>query len=74
MTKTPAPNPRHFARLGLPHGAAVEQCYAAFERLNARYDPRQHPEHQVWAICHQNDLDEALALIVDAERLGEVAA
>ena len=64
------PTARTYAVLGLPHGAAVERCIEAFERLEARYDPRRHPDHQVWAICHQNDLDEALALIVDAARWG----
>ncbi len=68
---TPTPTARTYAVLGLPHGAAVERCVAAFERLVADYDPRRHPNHQVWAICHQNDLDEALALIVDAARWGE---
>lgn len=65
---------RHYAVLGLRHGEAVERCIEAFERLDKRYDPRKHPEHVVWAICHQNDLDEALSVIVDSERLSGVAA
>lgn len=54
----PAPTRRHFAVLGQHHGATVAACIAAFERLGAHYDPRRHPE---------------LALIVDADRLAEVA-
>ena len=68
LSPPPTPSRRTYSVLGLPHGTTVEKCIQAFERLGAHYDPRRHPGHQVWAICHQNDLDEALALIVDAER------
>jgi len=75
VTVSPAPRPskRAYGVLGVRHGEAVTRCIAAFNRLGAHYDPRRHPEHQVWAICHQTDLDEALALIVDAERWAGVA-
>ena len=66
VSPSPRPSKRTYGILGLPHGAAVEKCIAAFERLTAHYDPRKHPAHQHWAIGHTDDLDEALALIVDA--------
>lgn len=65
----PGPSPRHYATLGVRHGETVAQCVAAFARLDRHYDPRRHPESQRWAIIRQNEIDEALALIVDAERL-----
>lgn len=74
MATHPTPSKRTYGMLGVRHGATVEACIEAFERLNAHYDPRKHPEHQVWAICHQNDLDEALSLIVDAARWEGAAA
>ena len=68
VTAAPAPSERHFRVLGLPPGSAVASCVEAFERRERFYDPRHHREHQSWAIGHTDDLDEALALIVDAER------
>jgi hypothetical protein len=73
----PTPTARTYRVLGLPHGAAVEECIAAFDRLNAHYDPRRwpaDPTYQHWAIAHTDDLDEALALIFDAVRWERVAA
>jgi len=80
MTKNPTSNPtptqRHYAALGVHHGETVERCIEAFEQRIGHYDPRLHPADaatQHLIIGHQDDLDEALALIVDADRLAEVA-
>jgi hypothetical protein len=69
MPGHPIPTRRTYGVLGLPHGAAVERCIEAFDRLSREYDPRRWPadlatQHRI--IGHQDDLDEALALIVDA--------
>lgn len=65
---------RHYAILGQHHGATVARCVEAFAKLDALYDPRAWPGgDQTWAIARQDEIDEALALIVDVERLDEVA-
>ena len=74
VSSFPTPSPRHYARLGLHHGATVERCIEAFTHLDALYDPRQWSDSQHWAIARQDEIDEVLSVIVDAERLGEVAA
>ena len=69
MAANPTPTPRHFARLGIHHGASVERAVAAFEELATFYDPRRWPpEHQAWIIRCQDEADEALSVIYDAAR------
>jgi len=71
----PQPTRRDFAILGQRHGASIPRCVAAHQRLTSKYDPRHRPpdEQPTW-IAVQDRLDEALALIHDAETLdsGEV--
>lgn len=68
-------SPKHYATLGQRHGEAVDRCIEAFRKLDKLYDPRAWPgQDQTWAIAMQDEADEALSIIVDAERLGEVAA
>ena len=63
----PRPTSRTYRVLGVEPGASVARSVAAYDRLDARYDPRRHPADQqgVWLDC-QNAIDEALALIADA--------
>ena len=71
MATPPTPTRRHYAALGQRHRALVEDCIRAFEQRIGHYDPRLHPADaatQHLIIGHQDDLDEALALIVDAAR------
>ena len=76
MTNIPRPTEKHYAALGQRHGALVEDCIRAFEERIGHYDPRLHPADaatQHLIIGHQDDLDEALSIIVDAARWAEVA-
>jgi len=73
----PRPTRRDYAILGQRPGAPTHECIDAHERLTAKFDPRHRPpdEQPLW-LAVQDRLDEALALIYDAETLagGEVEA
>ena len=62
---TPPPaDPWHYAILGMPIGAPLVECVAAYDRLAAANDPRLAPsEEQRAAIDLQNALDEAIDAI-----------
>lgn len=62
----PEPSERHYAALGLRHGATVARCIEAFDRLAPLCDPRAWPGSQHWAIARQDEIDEAMALIYDS--------
>jgi hypothetical protein len=75
VSPAPRPSPRHYAILGQRHGATVAACVEAFWKLDTLYDPRAWPgADQTWAIAMQDEVDEALSVIVDAERLAGVGA
>lgn len=65
----PKPSARTFAILGQQPNAPTEACVIAHGHIERLYDPRAWPGgDQRWAIAMQGEADEALALIVDAER------
>jgi hypothetical protein len=67
----PKPTPRDYRILGQQPGAPVEVCIISHERLTVLFDPRHRPpdEQPLW-LDVQNALDESLALIYDAARMG----
>jgi len=71
----PRPAPRDYRIIGQRPGAPLAECIRSYERLAGKFDPRHRPpdEQPLW-LDVQNALDEALALIHDAERwdAGEV--